>query len=204
MLQALPFIKVLFMPILMFVIWQKNNLKTKPSKYLFAGVFLGWWGDIFLISNDNMILFLLGLIAFLIGHLFYIYLFSKEVSSMKRPHLIMNKPYLILPYLLFFIYSVNLFSVVTQVPKLPIYLYAFVIILMSIMALNRWYAVKVNSWISVFLGSLFFILSDFLIAIHYFIHPFKNSSMAIMSTYLIAQLLIVYGVLKNDNIVTKS
>lgn len=202
--QTATIIKVFFMPILMASIWFKTKLKTRLSKYLILGVFWGWWGDIFLINKSHIVLFLLGLISFLIGHLFYIYLFSKEVSQIRKPHLLMNKPYLILPYLAFFIYSLNLFSGVTIVPIFPIYLYTFVILMMSLMAVNRFYAVNRSSWIAVTIGSLLFIGSDLMIAINFFIQPFEGSSLAIMTTYLLAQFLIIYGSLKNDRITTNT
>lgn len=192
--------KPALMPALMLVILIQTRLRSKWSIALLAGVLFGWLGDLFLMSKGE-VYFGLGLLSFLIGHLIYIYLFAQEVSKGKKTHYLEEKPYIILPYIAFWIFSVHLLSKhIQDFPVFPIYLYAFVIFLMSIMAINRWYAASRLSWWTVFLGSLFFIVSDLSLSIKIFITPFQNSSLFIMSTYLAAQGLIVLGCLKNFKI----
>ena len=54
----------------------------------------------------------------------------------------------------------------------------------------------------VFIGAIIFVCSDSCIAINVFYKPFEFARIAIMSTYTIAQFLIIYGVIKaNEKIV---
>lgn len=192
--------KPLLMPILMLIIWTQSNFKTPLSKILFAGVFFGWLGDNFLMGS-GVLFFSGGLISFLIGHLFYIYLFSREVSDARQTHYIMEKPYWILPFLAFWVYAICLIGAQeNELPKLPVYIYAFIICLMSIMAINRKYIQETKFYTLIIIGSILFIGSDFMIAISKFIGPFPNHRIYIMSTYTLAQGLIVYGSLKNNRI----
>lgn len=190
----------------MWIIWKNTGVKSKLARYLFWGVFLGWLGDIFLQDKDSLLFFSLGLIAFLLGHLFYIALFNSEVKSLRKTNFIMEQPFWILPFMGFWIYLLILFSPVEiDLPKAPIYLYALVINIMAIMALNRKYSATRASWILVIIGSLLFVLSDFVLAINLFFGQFPYNRLIVMSTYTAAQGLIVFGVLKNHsmNIVEK-
>lgn len=189
--------KPLLMPALIAVIIVQTKLKNSLIKWLLAGVFFGWLGDFFLMQQGQLF-FGLGLFSFLIGHLIYIYVFANEVTSKRKTHYLLEKPYWILPYIAFWILSINLLSkYIEEFPVFPIYLYAFIIFLMSIFAINRWYVASKFSWIMVFLGSLLFIISDLALSVKVFIAPFDNSSLLIMCTYLAAQGLIVFGCLKN-------
>lgn len=195
--------KPLLMPVLLLIIWIETRLKTRLSTLLFTGVFSGWLGDVFLMGN-GVSYFATGLAAFLAGHVMYLYIFSKEVSLKRQTHYIMEKPFWILPFTAFWIYAVLLISgQESTLPKFPVYAYALVILLMSIMAINRWYAVDKTSWMIVFIGSLLFVISDFALALKIFLGNYVYSSLLIMSTYVTAQGLIVYGCLKNELIRTK-
>lgn len=190
--------KPLLMPMLLLIIWIETRLKTRLSTLLFAGVFLGWLGDVFLMGK-GVPYFAAGLLAFLAGHLIYLYIFSKEVSLKRRTHYIMEKPFWILPFIGFWIYAIVLIAgQESMLPKPPVYVYALVILLMSIMAINRWYAVSKASWLIVLIGSLLFVISDFALALKIFLGNYEYSSLLIMSTYAAAQGLIVYGCLKNE------
>ena len=48
----------------------------------------------------------------------------------------------------------------------------------------------------VLIGAFFFVISDSILAINKFQEPINNAAILIMSTYLAAQLGIVYGVIK--------
>lgn len=204
------------MPILMLIIFLETKCVTRLTKWLFAGVFGGWLGDIFLMDDvihflhlENSpffsthldIFFILGLVSFLVGHLLYIYVFAKEVSDKKSTHFIMEKPYIILPFIGFWIYVFMLIAPQeSDIPKPAVYIYAFIICLMSIMAINRWHAVSRASWWIVFVGSLLFIVSDFSLSIKLFFGIFPMGNFIIKSSYLLAQGAIVYGCLMNPTV----
>lgn len=199
------------MPILMIIVFLQTKLKTSMSRMLMGGVFLGWLGDVFLMDDivnyfgwgDRPFLlhisqhfFLIGLVAFLLGHLYYIYIFSKEVSSHQRSHYIMEKPYWIIPFFAFLVFVIWLLSDREGSLPLPaVYVYALIICLMSVMAINRRHAASTSSWIIVIVGSLLFIVSDFSLSIKLFFGLFPGANFIIKSSYLLAQGAIVYGCL---------
>ena len=191
---TLPFLMVSLMCVIIFY----TKLKSYLSKWLLAAIFFGWLGDILLMKAGTIRLGL-GMAAFILGHFAYIYIFSKEVSLKRKTHFLMEKTYLILPFIVFwFLTRVFLSDKVQAFPSSPIYFYGFIILLMSVMAINRWYAVSKLSWWMVWLGSLLFIISDTLLSIRLFVADFQGDKLLIMGTYLTAQGAIVYGCLKDE------
>jgi uncharacterized membrane protein YhhN len=82
------------------------------------------------------------------------------------------------------------------VPKIAAFAYMTALQAMSAMALNRLKAVNSSSYFLVFSGSVLFVISDTLIAIDKFLTPVKCDQILIMSTYIVAQYLIMKGILK--------
>ena len=75
-------------------------------------------------------------------------------------------------------------------------IYAFVISLMAVMAVNRKGRVNTLSFNLIFYGAILFLLSDSILAYNKFVSPIGFSGLAIMSTYMAAQYLIVIGVVE--------
>ncbi|MGD0341839.1 MAG: lysoplasmalogenase, partial [Bacteroidales bacterium] len=73
------------------------------------------------------------------------------------------------------------------------------ILTMLVAAINRYGNVRKPSYILVLCGAILFVLSDSLIALNKFGFPFIFSSIAVMSTYIAAQYLIVAGILKQKD-----
>lgn len=192
--------KALLMPCLLLIIYFHSKFSSKADKVLFLAILFGWFGDI-LLMYDSLISFALGFFSFFIGHMAYIYLFSKDVSRRRQTHYIMERPYLILPFIAIIIFSItSLWGTTHPYPGLPIYLYAFTIALMSVFALNRKHAASQSSWIIVVIGTLLFIISDYLLSYKLFTANFPYDSVIVMITYTCAQGLIVYGFLRNKAI----
>jgi uncharacterized membrane protein YhhN len=82
--------------------------------------------------------------------------------------------------------------------KIPVMLYALVITLMAMFALFRYGFTSQKSFVLIFSGALFFMLSDSLLAINKFMEPFTLASLAIMTTYILAQYLIVEGAIAHE------
>ena len=82
--------------------------------------------------------------------------------------------------------------------KPVIIIYAFSLILMSMMALNRSGRVGARSARLVFLGSLFFLLSDSMIAVNKFHAAIPLAGFLIMITYITAQYLIMRGLILEE------
>ena len=187
-----PYSIIPLMPILAYTLYQKTGNQPTFIKYAVIGLLFGWIGDIAL-SFDGLPYFITGLVAFLIGHLFYVATFKAENQQAKVVGYLRDKPFLVLPYL-----ALMLFVVIKMGPSLgefkwPVFAYCAVILYMSSMALNRFYAVGRASAFIVLTGSLLFVFSDFMIAWNKFIEPVPNASFIIMITYLMGQFGIAYG-----------
>ncbi|MCK9639529.1 MAG: lysoplasmalogenase [Prolixibacteraceae bacterium] len=70
---------------------------------------------------------------------------------------------------------------------------------MFLSALNRKDRVPARSFGLVFGGAVLFVLSDCLIAISQFVEKVPYSGLFVMSTYIAAQSLIMYGILHQMN-----
>jgi uncharacterized membrane protein YhhN len=80
--------------------------------------------------------------------------------------------------------------------KIPVTIYASIISIMLLFAFNGFLVWEKPGNLLVFLGAFFFIISDSILAINKFYAPIPKSSFFIMLTYLLAQYLIVIGILK--------
>ncbi len=159
------------------------NIKNSKGKLISLGLFFSGIGDIVL-DYPAKGLFVFGIIAFTIAHLFYISVFLRNIKFTKKAFAVI---------LLLLIYSTILGTLLY--PKLgdmaiPIFTYLGIILIMAGSA-----ALGNNNHYLLILGAVLFIISDSLIAIGRFITPITYSSHWIMSTYYIAQILIVLGTL---------
>jgi uncharacterized membrane protein YhhN len=181
--------KVLLMPVLL--VYAYTNTEGSGRWPLVAALLLGWAGDTLLIfSARQELYFLLGLGAFLLGHLAYIRSFvvfkdgpgkhqwTAYLGLIAVVSILMSR---ITPYL--------------GDMRLPVFIYVAAISAMTVMAIRRKDATNNTSYYAVLIGALCFIASDYLIAWNKFYAPVPNSAVWIMLTYAIAQYLIVQGLL---------
>ena len=189
--------KSLLLPSLMIVFYRlTRNRENRQRKFVFAALILSWFGDVILMfQQQNANFFLIGLVCFLLAHVSYIYSFHlakrSGVSSLLR-----KKPWLVL---LFVIYANIIFYVIhggLDDMLVPVMVYMCVILAMGLTALNRFGKVSRQSLMDVFLGAVFFMLSDSLLAINKFHSPFAFASLLIMLTYIAAQYFIVKGMIE--------
>ena len=82
--------------------------------------------------------------------------------------------------------------------KAIIIIYAFSLVGMSIMALNRSGRVGVQSFRLVFFGSLLFVIYDSMIAINKFFSAIPLAGFLIMITYISAQYMIMRGLILEE------
>jgi len=170
--------KPLLMPILMLLAFQ---LKIK-DKALYFELFFSLLGDVFLMFSGEKF-FMMGLGSFLLAHVFYILLFKTEFKFQPLKTL----PFVIITSAYFLIIKPG----IDQNLILPVLAYCVVITLMGIFASNR--ITNRTSYITILIGSILFVISDSLIAFNKFYAPLPMSTLWIMSTYGIAQYLIVTG-----------
>ena len=186
-------VKPFLLPILIVAVYYTENFSTK--KILLTALTFSWIGDVILLFADRgEIYFILGLVAFLLSHIFYIVLFNKQTISKT----IRNKLSFGAGIGLIVIYFSMMIT--TLGPKLgsltvPVVIYAIVISTMLYFALKgsfQWEAIPNHS---VLIGALLFISSDSILAFNKFYEPIPAASLLIMVTYLLAQYGIVKGIL---------
>lgn len=197
-------LKPFLMPILMVYYYQnvKDNFKSF-DKFVLGALFFSWWGDNFLMplwSNiESPINFLAGLGSFLIAHLLYIPAFSKTITNEKA--ILWKRPWLALPILLLVFglisFLMNAEHQDFMEMRVPVVVYATIISLMALAAINRFNRVPKDSFKWVMIGALMFVVSDSFIALSRFSDLFQNQvnlvRILIMALYAGGQFLIAYG-----------
>lgn len=163
---------------------------------MLAGLLFSWAGDIILQFS-----FVPGLLCFLIAHVMYLVAFfltpGKNVIFTSQFYLLI----ILLLYgagLIYYLYG-DLGDM-----RLPVLIYAIVILTMLAGAINRMEKVNRISYWLVLAGAILFVLSDSAIAVHKFSWDFNYSGVAIMSTYIAAQYLITTGFIKQYSLNTNS
>jgi uncharacterized membrane protein YhhN len=188
------YLKPFLIPFLLLTVYFFENFSTK--KILLIALFFSWVGDVILLfSEQGELYFIFGLVAFLISHITYILLFTKQLNSrnIKNISVFWMGIGCILLY-----FSILIFTLFPKLGalKIPVLIYALTITTMLYFAFKgslKW-TKKIGNL--VLLGAIFFVSSDSILAFDKFYNPIPFNSFLIMSTYIIAQYYIVNGILK--------
>ncbi|NML19698.1 lysoplasmalogenase [Pseudoflavitalea sp. G-6-1-2] len=149
-------------------------------------------GDtLLLFASKSELYFIGGLISFLIAHIFYI-LFFLKVKKQNKPGRPWNPVlvFLVMVYIGLFFYLLREGAGPLEIPVL---LYAAVIGTMLLAAVNAFHFPRQLSGALCVTGALLFVISDSVLGFDKFYHSFSAAGMFIMSTYCLAQLLLVTG-----------
>ncbi|WDF65138.1 lysoplasmalogenase [Flavobacterium sp. KACC 22763] len=188
------FLKPILIPIIGFGAYFYRKFQSK--NILLAALVFSWLGDVILLFTDlGEIYFILGLVCFLTAHIIYCILFNKQKRIRKKQ----NKPLFIFGSILIAFYLIGMVSVLMPYLgdlEIPVSIYASVISIMLLFAFNGFLVWEKPGNQLVFLGAVFFVISDSILALNKFYAPIPKSSFFIMLTYLLAQYLIVVGTLK--------
>jgi len=147
-----------------------------------AALILSWAGDFFLINKDKPVFFRLGLAAFLVSHIFYVIAFLILAGSVNTAALVISV-----------IIAVPLTIVILKLldaeapMKIPVTVYAVVIMLMSISALQLMLARPGHAGILVFAASVVYLFSDTLMSYLLFHGKPKYFNVITMIPYIVAQ-----------------
>jgi uncharacterized membrane protein YhhN len=188
-------LKGLIIPVLIVIFTVNMRPYLSRIQILFlAALFFSWAGDVILeLTQMNGNMFIFGLVSFLLAHIMYLLVFlltpGKNVILNKRVSLLIP----VLVYgagLLYYLYD-DLNEM-----RIPVIIYTCVILTMLSAALNRIDKVNRSSYWFTLSGAVLFVISDSAIAINKFSHTFNHSSAVIMTTYIIAQFLIVTGYIR--------
>jgi uncharacterized membrane protein YhhN len=189
--------KPLLMPLLvLYYIFQLNFLGL--DWLIILALIGGLIGDIFLIREDDDNAFLGGMLAFLLGHIFYIisFLITAGANLGRFPILGLI---LVGPVILNLLLAFPKFKDHLGDFKIPVMVYMGAILTMHITTILRLavYDFLNPSFYLVWLGSVFFVLSDSIIATRAFNKEIDFPGRAIipMITYVLAQYFIIQGVI---------
>lgn len=195
------YLKGLLIPILWLAVYFSEDFPSK--KILLGALLFSWIGDVILLfANISEIYFILGLVAFLISHVIYIILFNKQ----NKPDVPKNKGVFFIGLGFILVYLTTMLTVL--LPKLgdlqlPVIVYALTISTMLLYAFSGYLIWKKPANTYIFIGAIVFVLSDSILAMDKFYEPIYKNSFFIMLTYLMAQYLIVIGILKLNSVRTK-
>ncbi|TDP00355.1 lysoplasmalogenase [Flavobacterium sp. 245] len=188
------FLKPLLIPLLSFGIYFYRNFPTK--NILLLALLFSWVGDVILLFTDlGEIYFILGLVSFLISHITYCVLFNKQNKGEIKRNLVLFG----IGSVFIALYLIGMLSVLLPSLgdlKIPVMVYATVISIMLLFAYNGYLIWAKPGNLYVFSGAIVFVISDSILAVNKFYTPVEKSSFFIMLTYLVAQYLIVIGILK--------
>jgi len=159
------------------------GLKTSPRNVLFFTLLFAWLGDVFLlIPGDNPLFFQLGLGAFLVMQIAYIRQFI-GLGAWKFS-------YMLFPVLVYVGVFLNfLFPYLPTALLLPVLIYALALGSMLYFAFQI-------SHMPLRAGAFLFVISDSLLAFGKFYFEYPWNSFAVMSTYILAQLLLIHALCK--------
>ena len=165
-------------------------LGFRVNSLLGIALALGAFGDLLLgVTQLGRLnaeqLFLLGLVAFLIGHLVYIMMFWRLVRAKLTP----PRALAILAVIVALSSMLSLLYRSLGPLLVPVFVYAIVL---AGMAISAQLAQLGNPLAAI--GALFFVASDAMLAISKFHSPFAGNSELIWLTYYLAQFLICLGV----------
>jgi len=151
------------------------------NKMIILGLVLSLIGDILLLKSIDI--FIMGLVAFLIAHLFYIIGFMSRTNKL-----------VILTCIPFYLYGIIIFIFLHQSLgelAIPVAVYMFVITTMLWRSFIQRNTTTISIW--AFWGALLFTLSDSIIAISKFYKPFYLAAVFIMLAYYGGQFMIYWS-----------
>ena len=195
------FTKPLLMPVLLVYLRKGMKAPLNASFMLTVGALLfSFGGDAILMYDSKPIYFLLGLGSFAIAQLLYVFAFRKARNDGDwRLPAIYQIAYAI-PFTAFAgVLLWMLLPVVGDDMRIPVTVYALLILSMALNAVYRVNRTNQDSYNQVFFGAVLFMLSDSILAINKFHTPMANAGLWIMSTYILAQWNIINGLLKHYN-----
>ena len=162
--------------------------------FIYIGAFLGMIGDICLIWKKRPI-FMLGVIAFLLGHLFYI---SEVLFIMLKNKQMPWYFYVVVGFamLLFIIAAYPLSKKITKHRYMALLgnLYLSILILVTVVSIIASANGFINYMILGVIGGVSFLASDLVLTSANFVKDFKRRDYYIMLFYLLGQAFIIAGI----------
>ncbi|WP_343634821.1 lysoplasmalogenase [Fluviicola sp.] len=172
------FTKPLLVPVILAIYFSGVRQKaTGINPYFLSGLIFSFLGDTFLLFKWA---FLPGLGCFLVAHILYILSFVK----LRESKMLASLPFILL-YLGLLLYFLHPYL---KEMEIPVIVYGITISTMA------WFSLRTrnNMLIS---GALLFVISDSLLAFNLFVSSSAILEQVVMTTYVFAQLSLVYGMI---------
>ena len=166
------------------LIFQPSEEKYKI--FILVGLLFSLIGDVFLIFPERH--FTKGLIAFLVGHIFYIFAFL-------IPQGFNFNVWIFLPIFLLGVLYLKIILPYAGEKALPVIIYIIIIAIMGWTALERFYSAQTIGALLAAIGAILFMLSDSILAYNKFRKQFGSAELIILSTYYTAQWLLALSVI---------
>ena len=180
--------KPFIVPVLIgFYVLNSNNVFA----LIVIALICAFLGDVFLMWSHRRIYFISGMIAFFIMHILFIIFilnYQIQVSLLALPAHLMSLVYLLLGGMVFVLLYKNLHEF-----KIPIVFYILALLGLSYFCFINVIVHKSEIAFAQYLGSLLFIISDFMLAIVCFRKPFRNCGILVAATYILAMIFLIAG-----------
>lgn len=167
------------------------------AKSVVVAIFFSWIGDVSLMfQGRNELYFMAGLGAFLVAHICYVMAYHQHIERKEEAGFNgIQKFRFSLPIVLAGTGLITILYAHLGALKMPVTIYAIVLMVMTLQALFRYgYTNSVSFWF-VFVGAILFMISDSMIAVNKFLSSFELAGLLIMATYILAQFLIIKGLM---------
>ncbi len=191
----LDLVKFIFKPMIIlsligYFISATRSISNKLKHLIILALIFSWMGDVLLMfESKHSLFFILGLSAFLLAHLFYIFFFHQ----VRIQRSIGGKVFLLIPTAIFYFVLMNVLEPYLGALKLPVRIYGVVICVMLVLALHMLYLKDKQAGKLFATGALLFVVSDTLLAINKFYISFSFAGLSIILTYGLAQFFIIKG-----------
>ena len=182
-------VKTLLMPLLFLGC---ALLREEPALLPLAALFFGWLGDILLLAKQRKKLFLLGMLAFAVGHILYTVACLRLSGGASVPELLAAG-------LFFVIYAVFLYAGKPRLTMLrgklaaAATVYGFLLALFGFSAALLCLRRRTAAAGLVLVGAILFIFSDSMLSLQAFRKKTKGGHMIVIGTYCAAQACIAVG-----------
>lgn len=175
---------------------------SKFDHWVVAAFAFAFYGDVLLIKGDTELFFILGVLMFMLCHLFYVKAFTPINYTLKLLFQDLLKNWWIVIFLFAIGSSVywSIYSSIGLILKISVALYIFVIIAMTVFAFLRKPYTSKMSYQSGIVGALLFMLSDAVLAVDMFAYGIPYAKAIIMLTYAAAQYFIAFTFIKESEL----
>lgn len=181
----------IFKPLCLLALIFYLSMMKLDNIYIYGALFFGWIGDIFLLfKKERKLLVLIGILSFLVGHIFYIITFVNLLSyDIPVIAIIITIALgLLSPLVPYKICYRN-----TKFFTAPGGFYGYVLFVELIVAILLAIDQKTMYSNLILAGNMLFITSDIVLTVSMFFKDFKRRDFYIMGTYLAAQTLMSIG-----------